>query len=111
MGDLMGSEEFVEAVERRVLERRPRQVDHPRERDALEVGNLRDPEMIPRTLAEQVREPLEAVGDVRRDDLAHVALLRKIEALLLQLLAQEPMRILGDEHVERWCSRMLNALI
>jgi len=51
--------------------------------------------MVERAPTEQVREPLQAVGDVRRDDLGHVALLGEVHARRLELAAQQAMRLLG----------------
>src|SRR6267378_4959236 len=54
MRDLVGPEKFVESIDRRVLKRHPRQIDHPRKRDALKVGDLRDVEMVEQRRAKGV---------------------------------------------------------
>src|SRR5438093_5555465 len=76
MGDLVRSEELVEAVERGVLKGRPGQIDHSRKGYALIVRDLRDIEVTVGTLAKEIREQLQAVRDIRRHVLSHALLLR-----------------------------------
>ncbi len=65
----MCAEELVEAIERRVLEGHPREIDHARKRHTLVIRNFRDVEMIVQRGTEGVREPFETVRDVGRDSL------------------------------------------
>src|SRR5207237_3966765 len=107
MRDLMGPEELVKTIQRRIPEREPGKVNDAGKRNAFEIRNLRHEVALEGRLAEQVGKPLQAIGNIGGHILAHMTVFEQQHTRRCPLLRSEEHTSELQSHLNLVCRLLL----